>query len=209
MIAPWNFPLGILTGMTAAAVVAGNAVIIKPSDQTPVIGARLMQLLMEAGLPAGVANLLTGPGGKVGAHLVEHPQIDFIAFTGSKEVGLKIWETAGRASPGQANLKKVVCEMGGKNCVIVDSDADLDEAVAGCIASAFGYQGQKCSALSRLIVLADNYERFIGRLIAAAAALRVGPAEVPGNIVGPVISRDAQQRILGIIAAGGNEAKVA
>src|SRR6185369_17255364 len=164
-----------------------------------VIGARLMELFIEAGLPAGVVNLLTGPGGKIGAHLVAHPQIDFIAFTGSKEVGLKIWETAGRKQPGQMNLKKVVCEMGGKNCVIVDSDADQDEAVLGCIASAFGYQGQKCSALSRLIVLADNYDRFMERLIAAAASMRVGPADMAGNFMGPVISREAQQRILATI----------
>jgi RHH-type proline utilization regulon transcriptional repressor/proline dehydrogenase/delta 1-pyrroline-5-carboxylate dehydrogenase len=123
VIAPWNFPLAILTGMTTAAVVAGNAVIMKPSDQTPAIGARLMALFVEAGLPPGVVSLLTGPGGKVGDHLVAHPQIDFIAFTGSKEVGLKIWEAAGRTAPGQTNLKKVLCEMGGKNCIIVDSDA--------------------------------------------------------------------------------------
>lgn len=209
IIAPWNFPLAILTGMSTAAIVAGNAVIIKPSDQTPVIGARLMDLLMEAGLPAGVANLVTGPGSTVGAHLVAHPKIDFVAFTGSKEVGLKIWETAARTPSGQANLKKVVCEMGGKNCIIVDSDADLDEAVAGCIASAFGYQGQKCSALSRLIVLADNYDKFLERFIAAAASLRAGLAETPGNIIGPVISREAQQRILKIIATARSEVKLA
>jgi len=209
IIAPWNFPLAILTGMATAAIVAGNAVIIKPSDQTPVIGARLVDLLIEAGLPPGVANLLTGPGGKVGAHLVGHPQIDFIAFTGSKEVGLRIWETAGHTAPGQANLKKVICEMGGKNCCIVDSDADMDEAVVGCIASAFGYQGQKCSALSRLIVLADNYDKFVERLIAAAGSLPVGPSEQPGNVIGPVIARDAQQRILDIIETGKKEAKLA
>jgi len=209
VIAPWNFPLAILTGMAAAAMVAGNAVILKPSDQTPVIAARLMELFIKAGFPPGVANLLTGAGGTVGAHLVEHPQADFIAFTGSKEVGLKIWETAGRTRPGQMNLKKVVCEMGGKNCVIVDSDADLDEAVAGCIASAFGYQGQKCSALSRLVVLADNYEVFLQRFIAAAASMRIGPAEGPGNFLGPVISRGAQQRILKIIESGKKEATLA
>lgn len=209
IVAPWNFPLAILTGMTAAAVVSGNAVIVKPSDQTPVVGARLIDLALEAGFPAGVVNLLTGPGGKVGAHLVSHPQIDFIAFTGSKEVGLKIWESAGRTPPGQGNLKKVVCEMGGKNCLIVDSDADLDEAVAGCIASAFGYQGQKCSALSRLVVLADNYDKFLERLIAAAASLPIGPAEMPGNVLGPVISRDAQQRILAAVETGKKEATLA
>jgi RHH-type proline utilization regulon transcriptional repressor/proline dehydrogenase/delta 1-pyrroline-5-carboxylate dehydrogenase len=209
VIAPWNFPLAILTGMTVTAVVTGNTVVMKPSDQTPVIGARLMELLIEAGLPAGVVNLLTGPGSKIAAHLVAHPQVDFIAFTGSKEVGLQIWETAGRTPPGQANLKKVVCEMGGKNCVIVDSNADLDEAVGGCLASAFGYQGQKCSALSRLIVVADNYDRFLERLIAAAGSLRVGPAETPGAIIGPVINRESQQRILAVIETGKKEAKLA
>jgi RHH-type proline utilization regulon transcriptional repressor/proline dehydrogenase/delta 1-pyrroline-5-carboxylate dehydrogenase len=209
VIAPWNFPLAILTGMVTAGVVAGNTVIMKPSDQTPVIGACLMDLLLQAGCPAGVVNLLTGPGSTVGAHLVAHPQVDFIAFTGSKEVGLRIWETAGRTPPGQANLKKVVCEMGGKNCLIVDSDADLDEAVAGCISSAFGYQGQKCSALSRLVVLANNFDRFIERLVAAADSLRIGPAEIPANMVGPVINREAQQRILSIIEAGKKEAKLA
>ncbi|HTL17503.1 MAG TPA: proline dehydrogenase family protein, partial [Patescibacteria group bacterium] len=209
VIAPWNFPLAILTGMTAAAVVTGNSVIIKPSDQTPVIGARLMALCIEAGLPPGVVNLLTGPGSTVAAHLVAHPQIDFIAFTGSKEVGLKIWETAGQTLPGQKDLKKIVCEMGGKNCLIIDSDADLDEAVLGCLASAFGYQGQKCSALSRLIVVQDNYERVLNRLIAAAGSMRVGPAELPGNVLGPVISREAQQRILSVIETGKKEATLA
>jgi RHH-type proline utilization regulon transcriptional repressor/proline dehydrogenase/delta 1-pyrroline-5-carboxylate dehydrogenase len=208
VIAPWNFPLAILTGMATAAVAAGNAIVMKPSDQTPVIGARLMELFMEAGLPAGVVNLLTAPGRTVGSHLVSHRDVDFIAFTGSKEVGLNIWETAARHTPGQRNLRKVVCEMGGKNCVIVDGDADLDEAVAGCIASAFGYQGQKCSALSRLIVLEDNYDKFLERLIAAADSMPVGLAEQPGNIVGPVISRDAQQRILRMIEQGRSEAKL-
>jgi RHH-type transcriptional regulator, proline utilization regulon repressor / proline dehydrogenase / delta 1-pyrroline-5-carboxylate dehydrogenase len=209
VIAPWNFPLAILTGMTTAAMVAGNAVVIKPSDQTPVIAAHLMELIMEAGFPPGVANLMTGPGGTAGAHLVAHPRVDFIAFTGSKEVGLEIWETAGRAAPGQANLKKVICEMGGKNCVIVDGDADLDEAVAGCVASAFGYQGQKCSALSRLVVLAEAYEKFMERFVEAAGSMVIGPAEKPGTTLGPVISREAQQRILKMIELGRKEAKLA
>ena len=208
VIAPWNFPLAILTGMMSAAIVAGNAVIIKPSEQTSVIAARLMELLIESGLPAGVVNFVSGRGSEVGAHLVAHPKVDFVAFTGSKEVGLKIWETAGRTAPGQMNLKKVVCEMGGKNCVIVDGDADLDEAVLGVVQSAFGYQGQKCSALSRLVVLADNYDRFLGRLIAATESLRVGPAEEPGAMIGPVIDRQAQQRILEMIEVGRKEAKL-
>ena len=209
VISPWNFPLAILTGMMSAAVVAGNAAIIKPSEQTPVIAARLMELVRQAGFPPGVINLLTGRGSEIGNHLVAHPQIDFIAFTGSMEVGLKIWETAGHTLPEQANLKKVVCEMGGKNALIIDSDADLDEAVAGTVQSAFGYNGQKCSALSRLIVLTDNYDKFIDRLIAAAASLRIGPGEEPGNIIGPVIDRVSQRRILAIIEAGKNEARMA
>jgi len=209
IIAPWNFPLAILTGMAAAAVVAGNAVILKPSDQTPLMAARLMDLCIQAEVPAGVVNLLTGPGGRVGAHLVEHPGIDFIAFTGSKEIGLRIWQAAARTPSGQANLKKVVCEMGGKNCAIVDSDADLDEAVAACLASAFGYQGQKCSALSRLVVLAENHDRFIERLIAAAASMRIGPAETPGTLIGPVISRQAQQRLNAVVTDAKREATLA
>jgi RHH-type proline utilization regulon transcriptional repressor/proline dehydrogenase/delta 1-pyrroline-5-carboxylate dehydrogenase len=209
IIAPWNFPLAILTGMAAAAVVAGNTVLLKPSEQTPVIAAQLVELAIAAGFPPGVINLVSGKGAEIGAHLIAHPQVAFIAFTGSMEVGLKIWEAAGRTPPGQPDLKKVVCEMGGKNCVIVDSDADLDEAVAGCVQSAFGYMGQKCSALSRLIVLAANHDKFIERLIAAAASLRVGPAEQPGTLIGPVIDRKAQQRILDMIAAGRREATLA
>ncbi len=209
VISPWNFPLAILTGMMSAAVVAGNAVILKPSEQTPVIAARLMDLVIEAGFPPGVINLLTGRGSEIGSHLVGHPQIDFVAFTGSMEVGLRIWETAGQTAPGQQNLKKVICEMGGKNALIIDSDADLDEAVAGAVQSAFGYNGQKCSALSRLIVLADNYDKFIERLIAATASLRVGPGEQPGTMIGPVIDRASQKRILAMIEAGKSEARLA
>jgi RHH-type proline utilization regulon transcriptional repressor/proline dehydrogenase/delta 1-pyrroline-5-carboxylate dehydrogenase len=201
--------LAILTGMATAAVAAGNTVLLKPSDQTPVIAARLVDLAVEAGFPPGVFNLVTGRGSVIGAHLIAHPQIDFIVFTGSVEVGLNIWETAGRTPAGQPNLKKVVCEMGGKNCLIVDSDADLDEAVQGAVQSAFGYLGQKCSALSRLIVLEDNHDRFVERLVAATASLRVGPAEEPGTIIGPVIDRSAQKRILDMIEAGKKEANLA
>ncbi len=174
VIAPWNFPLAILCGMTTAALVAGNTVIMKPAEQSGVVAARFMDLARRAGVPGGVLNLVRGHGEDVGAFLVEHPQVDFIAFTGSKEVGLKIWEAGGRTRPGQAQLKKVVCEMGGKNALIVDADADLDEAVLGALYSAFGYQGQKCSALSRLIVLEDNYDRLVERLVEATRAVRVG-----------------------------------
>ncbi len=209
VVSPWNFPLAILAGMMSAAVVAGNAVILKPSDQTPVLAARLMRLVEEAGLPPGVVNLLTGRGSEIGAHLIAHPKIDFVAFTGSMEVGRDIWEVAGRTPAGQAGLKKVVCEMGGKNPMIIDGDADLDEAVQGVIHSAFGYNGQKCSALSRLIVLADHHDRFVDRLTAAAASLRIGPPEEPGNIIGPVIDRASQLRILASIDEGRQEARLA
>ncbi|MBP7141480.1 MAG: proline dehydrogenase family protein [Opitutaceae bacterium] len=195
-IAPWNFPLAILCGLTVAPLVAGNTVIMKPAEQASIIGAVFMDVLIEAGLPPGVVNLITGRGEEVGAHLVSHPKTDFIAFTGSRSVGLKIWETAGRTLPGQANLKKVVCEMGGKNAMIVDGDADLDEAIPAVLYSAFGFSGQKCSALSRLIVLDTIHDAFVQRLAAAAASLPVGDPALPGTLIGPVIDGASRDRIL-------------
>jgi RHH-type proline utilization regulon transcriptional repressor/proline dehydrogenase/delta 1-pyrroline-5-carboxylate dehydrogenase len=209
IIAPWNFPLAILCGMTAAALVTGNCAIMKPSEQSAVLGARLARVFREAGVPSGALQLLMGSGPVVGAHLVEHPEVALIAFTGSKEVGLKIWEAAGRAKPKQNQLKKVVCEMGGKNAVIVDTDADLDEAVPAILASAFGYQGQKCSAASRLIVLAPVYERLLERLIDGASSLRIGSPEDPANIVGPVIDSDAFERIKAFVESAKSYAVLA
>ncbi|MEY3775126.1 MAG: 1-pyrroline-5-carboxylate dehydrogenase 1 [Verrucomicrobiota bacterium] len=208
-IAPWNFPLAILAGLVVAPLVAGNCVIMKPAEQTSVIGAVLMDILTEAGIPAGVLNFLPGYGEDIGAHLVGHKQVDFIAFTGSRAVGTKIWETAGRTQPGQANLKKVVCEMGGKNALIIDNDADLDEAIPAALYSAFGFSGQKCSALSRLIVLDEVYDHFIERFIAACSSFPIGDPALPGTIVGPVIDADAQKKILSIIEQGKKEAKLA
>jgi RHH-type proline utilization regulon transcriptional repressor/proline dehydrogenase/delta 1-pyrroline-5-carboxylate dehydrogenase len=209
VIAPWNFPLAILCGMSAAALVAGNCVIMKPSEQSSVIGARFMEILRRAGAPPGAINFLPGSGEEVGNFLVNHPEIDLIAFTGSREVGLKIYEAAGRTRPGQRQLKKVVCEMGGKNAAIIDSDADLDEAVPAALYSAFGYQGQKCSALSRLIVLRENYERALERLIEAARSLQAGPPEDPGSVIGPVIDRAAYERIRQYIELGKKEGRLA
>ncbi len=209
VIAPWNFPLAILTGMTAAALVTGNCAIMKPAEQSPVIALRLLRILHEAGFPPGVVHFLPGIGEEIGEYLVEDPRVAFIAFTGSKEVGLQIYEAAGGVRPGQDDLKKVICEMGGKNAMIVDADADLDEAVAGAIASAFGYQGQKCSALSRLIVLEECYERFLPRLLEAAASLSIGPPEKPGTMIGPLIDADALHRVMDYIAAGKSEAALA
>jgi RHH-type proline utilization regulon transcriptional repressor/proline dehydrogenase/delta 1-pyrroline-5-carboxylate dehydrogenase len=209
VISPWNFPIAILCGMASAAVVTGNAVIMKPSEQCIICGAMLMQVFEEAGVPPGVLNLLIGHGSVIGAHLVDHKDVDLIAFTGSREVGLKIWESAGVTRPGQRELKRVICEMGGKNAMIVDADADLDETIMYSIYSAFGYQGQKCSALSRLILLEENYDRVMERLIPAAASLRVGNPEQPGVMVGPVIDEAAYRRILDYIEIGKKEATLA
>ncbi len=209
VIAPWNFPLAILCGMTAAALVTGNPVVMKPAGQTPVIAARLFEILREAGIPPGVLHFLPGRGGEVGAHLVAHPQVDVIAFTGSREVGCKIWEIAGRTPKGQAGLKRVICEMGGKNALIIDSDADLDEAVPAVIYSAFGYSGQKCSALSRLIVLERVYDRLLPRLAGYAEGFTVDAPELPHARMGPVIDAAAQRRILETIEQGEREATLA
>ncbi len=209
VIAPWNFPVAILCGMMTAALVTGNTVIMKPAEQSAVCGAMLMEIFEEAGVPPGVLNYLPGKGSHMGAHLVDHKDVDLIAFTGSREVGLRIWQNAGVTHPGQRELKRVICEMGGKNAVIVDADADLDETIVDCTYSAFGYQGQKCSALSRLILLEDNYDRVMERLLNAAASLRVGNPEEPGITVGPVIDKAAYERILEYIEIGKSEATLA
>ena len=209
IIAPWNFPLAILCGMTAAAVVTGNCAIMKPAEQSSVIAFRLMRIFGEAGFPPGVVNLLTGDGEEIGEHLVGHPRVEFIAFTGSKEVGLKILESAGRTKPSQAEVKKVVCEMGGKNALIIDSDADLDDAIAGILYSAFGYQGQKCSALSRLILLEDIHDLVLSRLREAAASLAVGIPSDPSVFIGPLIDKQALERVLRYVEIGKGEATLA
>jgi len=209
IIAPWNFPMAILCGMTTAALVTGNTVIMKPAEQSAVIGAMLMEIFEEAGVPPGVLNYLPGKGSVMGAHLVDHKDVDLIAFTGSREVGLRIWESAGKTREGQRELKRVICEMGGKNAVIIDADADLDEAIVDTIYSAFGYQGQKCSACSRLIILEEIYPRAIERLLNAAASLRVGNPEEPGITVGPVIDGKAHKNILNYIEIGKNESRLA
>ena len=208
VIAPWNFPLAISCGMCAAAIVAGNCVLYKPSNKTPVVGHTLLQILREAGLPNGVFNYVPGPGAVIGDYLVDHPQVGLIAFTGSMEVGLRIVERAGRTPENQASVKKVVVEMGGKNAIIIDDDADLDEAIPHVIDSAFAYQGQKCSACSRVIVLDTVYERFVGRLVEAAGSVKIGPAEDPANFMGPVIDKSAQDTILRYIEIAREEGNV-
>jgi RHH-type proline utilization regulon transcriptional repressor/proline dehydrogenase/delta 1-pyrroline-5-carboxylate dehydrogenase len=209
IIAPWNFPLAILCGMAAAAVVAGNPVILKPAEQSPIIAYHLAKAFEEAGAPPGVVNYLPGIGEEIGPALVDHLDIALIAFTGSKAVGLSINYAAAKPREGQDHVKRVIVEMGGKNAIIIDEDADLDEAVAGVVASAFGYSGQKCSACSRVIVLPGNYEAFVARLIAATASLKIAPAEDPSCRVGPVIDAEAHQRILAAIERAKSEATLA
>ncbi len=202
VIAPWNFPLAISTGMVAAALVTGNTVIYKPSEQATVIGARMVAIFEEAGLPAGALNFLPGKGSVIGQHLIEHPSVAFVTFTGSKEVGLSILRTADRFDRGQTHVKKIVAEMGGKNAIIVDADADLDEAITGVMRSAFGFSGQKCSACSRAIVLEENYDRFVARLVDATSSIMVGDPINPATAMGPVIEAEAQKKILEFIEIG-------
>ncbi len=209
VIPPWNFPLAIPVGMTSAALAAGNTVVLKPASQSPIVAARMIRIFRDAGIPAGVLNFLPGHGSEIGDHLVKHPAVHLIAFTGSRDVGCRILRLAAEISPGQAHVKRVITEMGGKNAVIIDSDADLDEAVRGVVVSAFGFQGQKCSAASRVIVLEKIYEPFLARLVEAARSLRQGPSENPGNFMGPVVSPAAKRRILDYIEVGKQEAEVA
>jgi len=208
VIAPWNFPLAISMGMVSAALVAGNCVVFKPSGLTPVIGWHLVELFRDAGLPAGVFNYTPGRGSVMGDFLVDHHDVSLIAFTGSMEVGLRIIERAAKVHPGQTHVKKVVCEMGGKNAIIIDDDADLDEAVPHVLYSAFGFQGQKCSACSRVIVLDAVYDRFVERLVSMARATKIGPSEDPANYMGAVADDQAMKRIKEYIEIGRKEGRI-
>ena len=181
VIAPWNFPLAIPTGMVTAALVTGNTVVFKPAEQTPGIASRLVELLFEAGLPTGALAFLPGIGEDVGPALVEHPDVAFVTFTGSKAVGLDIIRRAAEVGPGQRHVKRVVAEMGGKNAIIVDSDADLDDAVPAILQSAFGYAGQKCSAASRVIAVDDIFDALAERLAVAEPADRTPATRRPSS----------------------------
>ncbi|MDC0980240.1 proline dehydrogenase family protein [Bdellovibrionales bacterium] len=208
VIAPWNFPLAILTGMVSAAVVTGNTVVMKPAEQSSLIAYELMKLLMEAGCPDGVVNYVPGRGEDVGEYLTGHSEVDTITFTGSKKVGLQILEKSGKVQGGQIHPKKCIIEMGGKNGLIIDNDADLDEAVAGVIYSAFGFQGQKCSACSRAIVVNEIYDRFLERLVEATRSIPVSYAEDPKAYMGPVVDREAFDKINSLIEKGKKEAQL-
>jgi 1-pyrroline-5-carboxylate dehydrogenase len=207
VIPPWNFPFAIMAGMTSAAIVCGNAVVLKPSSDSPTIAAKFFEVLQEAGMPDGVVNFCPGSGGTFGNALVEHPKTRFIAFTGSKEVGLDINLRAAQPRPGQIWIKRTILEMGGKDSIIVEADCDLDAAVEGVAVSAFGFNGQKCSACSRAIVEEPIYDVFISRLRERVAQIAVGdPAET--KAAGPVVNEGAMKSILNYIEIGKKEGRV-
>ena len=205
VVAPWNFPLAILCGMTSASFVSGNTVIMKPSEDSPGIAAKFMEIIEEAKVPVGVVNFLTGHGRPAADYLVRHPKIRFICFTGSKAVGLYIVEQAGKTMPGQIWIKRVIAEMGGKDYIIVDSDADIDSAVNGVRASAYGLQGQKCSACSRVIIDDKIYDKFMEKFIPTVEEIKIGPTKYYENYLGPVINETAYNSILEYIKIGKSE----
>lgn len=205
VVPPWNFALAILAGMTSAAVVTGNTVVLKPSSESPLTGWMFFNLMREAGLPAGVIHFITGPGESVGDTLIGHPKTRFVSFTGSKEVGIHINELAAKVQPGQKWLKRVVAEMGGKDAIVIDDQTDLDAAAQATLVSAFGFQGQKCSAASRCIVVEQVYDEFVDLLKQKVETLKVGSADDPSNYMGPVINQGAQEKILRYIEIGQNE----
>ena len=208
VIPPWNFPLAILAGMTVAALVSGNTVVVKPSSDTPTIAAKFAEVLDEAGFPPEAFTMMVGSGAEVGDILVDHHRTRFISFTGSREVGLRINERAAKTHPGQIWIKRVIAEMGGKDAIIINDDADLDAAAAGVVASAFGYQGQKCSACSRLILHEKVYGAVLDRIIERTQALRIGPADDPANHMGPVINARSRKSILKYIEIGKEEGRL-
>lgn len=208
VIAPWNFPLAILCGMAAAALVTGNTVVLKPAEQSSAVALGLFKKMQAAGFGADIVQFLPGDGEVVGKALVAHKDVAQLAFTGSKAVGLAIVEAASKVQPGQAQVKRVVCEMGGKNAIIVDDDADLDEAVFGVVRSAFGFAGQKCSACSRVLVHKAVVETFTKRLLEATNSLAIGVSQDPGSFVSPVVDGDAQKRLLAVVTNPGDGAKV-
>jgi 1-pyrroline-5-carboxylate dehydrogenase len=207
VIPPWNFPFAIMAGMTAAAIVTGNTVILKPSSDSPTIAAKFVEVLEEAGMPGGVVNFCPGSGATFGNAIVEHPKTRFIAFTGSKSVGLEIHERAAKIRPGQIWIKRTILEMGGKDSILVCADVDIDVAVEGVVASAFGFSGQKCSACSRAIIEAPIYEAFVGRLRDRVARLTVGDPVVNPNL-GPVVNQAALDSMLGYIETGQKEGRL-
>ncbi len=205
IISPFNFPLAIMAGTTIAAVVTGNTVLLKPANSTPVIAAKFVELMKEAGLPDGVINFVPGSGAEIGDYLVDHPQTRFISFTGSREVGCRIYERAAKVQPGQKWLKRVIAEMGGKDTVVVDSSADIETAVHSIVYSAFGFAGQKCSAGSRAVIHQDLYDEVLEKVIALTKTLTVGDPKDFNHYIGPVIDERAFNKIMSYIEIGKKE----
>ncbi len=195
VIPPWNFPLAIMAGMTVASVVTGNTVVLKPSSDAPTIAYKFFELLEEAGMPAGVVNFMVGAGGEVGDVVVDHPLTRYVAFTGSKEVGLRINERAAKVQKGQIWIKRVVAEMGGKDAIVVDSDVDFDEVAAGVVSAAFGFQGQKCSACSRAIIHPDVYDSVVQKIVEGASKIKVGDPSDVSTTMSAVINQKAFKTI--------------
>lgn len=209
IISPFNFPLAIMAGTAVAAIVSGNPILLKPANNTPVVAAKFVELMEEAGLPAGVLNFIPGSGAEIGDYLIDHPKTRFVSFTGSREVGCRIYERAAKVHPGQIWLKRVIAEMGGKDTVVVDSDADLDLAAASIVYSAFGFSGQKCSAGSRAVVHQDVYEEVLTKAVALTETLTVGNPEEASTYMGPVIDKAAFDKIMSYIAVGKEEGRLA
>ena len=208
VIPPWNFPCAIMAGLVAASLVTGNTVVMKPAGDSPTIAAKFVDILFEAGVPREALNFLTGSGAVIGDVMVQHPKTRYIGFTGSKEVGLRIAELAGKTLPGQIWIKRTVLEMGGKDGMIVDEEGDIDAAVEGTAQAAFGYQGQKCSACSRVIVSEKIYDTFLNKLVERTKKIKVGPSDDPENYMGPVISESAMKGILDYIEVGKKEGRL-
>lgn len=210
VIPPWNFPCAILTGMAMAPVAVGNAVVIKPASNTPVIGFKMVEIMEEAGVPPGVVNYLPGSGEEIGDALVDHPRTRFVAFTGSKDIGVRIFERAAKLQPGQRWLKRVTAEMGGKDAIIVDADADVDAAIQGIVTSAFGFQGQKCSACSRAIVHADVYDRVVEGVVELTRRTVTAGQTLSGETtVGAVVDKRQFDSITAYIESGKTEGRLA
>ncbi|RST77680.1 L-glutamate gamma-semialdehyde dehydrogenase [Siminovitchia acidinfaciens] len=208
VISPWNFAFAIMAGTTVAAIVSGNTVLLKPASTTPVIAAKFVEVMEEAGLPKGVLNYIPGSGAEVGDYLVDHPKTRFVSFTGSREVGIRIYKRAAIVNEGQMWLKRVIAEMGGKDTIVVDSKADLELAAQSIVYSAFGFSGQKCSACSRAVIVADVYDRVLERAVELTRELKVGDPADQGNFMGPVNDQSAFDKIMGYIEIGKKEGQL-
>ncbi|CAG9621341.1 L-glutamate gamma-semialdehyde dehydrogenase [Sutcliffiella rhizosphaerae] len=209
IISPWNFPFAIMAGTTVAAIVSGNTVLLKPASTTPVVAAKFVEVMEEAGLPTGVLNFVPGSGAEVGDYLVDHPRTRFISFTGSRDVGTRIYERASKVNPGQIWLKRVIAEMGGKDTIVVDSEGDLELAAQSIVKSAFGFSGQKCSACSRAVIVEDVYDQVLNRAVELTKELTVGDPTDPSNYMGPVIDQAAFDKVMKYVGIGKEEGRIA